>query len=98
VTVNNDAEAEFAAHTIAELHGEERFSWSDNPLQASEDFSHILNEIPGAMITLGACPPGSAPDIVPYNHSPHAVFDDAVLADVAALYAGLALRRLNAVA
>ena len=97
VTVNNDAEAEFAADTVAELHGEERFSWSDNPLQASEDFSHILHEISGAMITLGACPPDAAPERAPYNHSPLAVFDDAVLADGAALYAELALRRLNAV-
>ncbi|HWG24221.1 MAG TPA: M20 family metallopeptidase [Actinospica sp.] len=97
VTVNDDAEAEFAAGTVAELHGEERFSWSDNPLQASEDFSHILHEIPGAMITLGACPPDAAPSHAPYNHSPLAVFDDAVLADGAALYAELALRRLNAV-
>jgi hippurate hydrolase len=43
---------------------------------------------------LGACPLGTDPATAPFNHSADAVFDDAVLADGAALYAELALRRL----
>lgn len=95
LTVNADAEAEFVAGTVAELHGEERFSWADTPLTASEDFSRVLREVPGAMVTLGACPPGVDLDQASYNHSPYAVFDDSVLGDGAALYAELALRRLG---
>ena len=49
---------------------------------------------PGAFVMLGACPPGTDPLTAPTNHSAHAVFDDAVLADGAAPYAELALRRL----
>ncbi len=94
MTVNDAAEAEFAAHTVAELHGEERFAWADTPLPASEDFSRVLHEVPGALVTFGACSPGADPAHAAYNHSPHAVFDDTVLADGAALYAELALRRL----
>ena len=45
-------------------------------------------------VMLGACPAGTDPLTAPTNHSAHAVFDDAVLADGAALYAELALRRL----
>jgi hippurate hydrolase len=98
VTVNDAAEAEFVAGTVAELHGEERFAWAQSPLPASEDFSRVLNEVPGAFVTLGACPPGSDPDRMPNNHSALAVFDDAVLGDGAALYAELALRRLGTAA
>lgn len=44
VTVNDHAEAEFAARTVAELHGGKRFSWADAPLPASEDFSRVLDK------------------------------------------------------
>ncbi|MDI3387757.1 M20 family metallopeptidase [Streptomyces sp. B-S-A8] len=94
VTVNDHEEAEFVADTVAEVHGEERYAWAEQPLTASEDFSRILGEVPGAMVMLGACPPDRDPARAPYNHSPLAEFDDAVLGDGAALYAELALRRL----
>jgi len=45
---------------------------------------------------VGACPPDRDPATAPDNHSPNAVFDDAVLGDGAALYAELAARRLAA--
>lgn len=61
----------------------------------SEDFSRILAAVPGAMIFLGACPPGLDYRAAPYNHAPAARFDDDVLGDGARLYAELALRRLT---
>ena len=64
------------------------------PLIGGEDFSFVLEQVPGTFVMLGACPPGTDPLTAPTNHSAHAVFDDAVLADGAALYAELALRRL----
>jgi hypothetical protein len=39
---------------------------------------------------------GTEPSTAPTNHSPIARFDDSVLADGAALYAELAVRRLTA--
>ncbi|MFJ2740875.1 M20 family metallopeptidase [Streptomyces sp. NPDC087440] len=95
VTVNDHAEAAFAARTVAELHGEERYLTMPNPLHGSEDFSRVLDEVPGTMLVLGATPPGADPATAPNNHSPLAVFDDAVLADGAALYASLAVNRLT---
>jgi amidohydrolase len=95
VTVNDDTEAEFAAGTVRDLYGPERFAWAPNPLTAAEDFSYVLQEVPGAFVFLGACPPDRDPATAPFNHAPDAVFDDAVLADGAALLAELALRRLN---
>lgn len=96
VTVNDDAEAEFLARTVRELHGEERFEWAAQPLTGSEDFSRVLGEIPGAFVGLGACPAGIDSNATANNHSPEAVFDDAVLPDGAALLAQLALDRLSA--
>ncbi|MFB6435924.1 M20 family metallopeptidase [Streptomyces sp. NPDC056411] len=96
VTVNDHAEVEFAADTIRTALGEERFVPQAQPLQGSEDFSRVLDEVPGAMLFLGAPPAGADPERSANNHSPLAAFDDAVLADGAAVYAELAARRLGA--
>jgi hippurate hydrolase len=94
VTVNHEAEHDFAADTVREVFGPERFVEPANPFTGSEDFSRVLNEVPGAFVFLGACrtdDPASAPS----NHSPRAAFDDSVLADAATLLAALATRRLS---
>jgi hippurate hydrolase len=98
VTVNDPAEAAFAASTVAVTFGEERFRPLPHPQPAAEDFSRVLNAVPGAMILLGACPADRDPERAPSNHSPEAVFDDAVLGDGVALLAELARRRLAAAA
>ncbi|MFG2399143.1 M20 metallopeptidase family protein [Streptomyces lydicus] len=96
VTVNDRAEADFAADAVREALGEERFTPQPQPLQGSEDFSRVLAEVPGAMLFLGSPPAGADPERSANNHSPLAEFDDAVLADGAAVYAELAARRLAA--
>ena len=92
VTVNDDAEYAFAAETARDLLGEDRFVELAFPLTGSEDFSRVLQEVPGAYLFLGAGtkPLGEAAS----NHSPLASFDDAVLPDAAALLAELAIRRI----
>jgi len=94
VTVNDQAEAQFAAQVVAEVVGEGRYVGQANPMAGAEDFSYVLERVPGAFVMLGACPPGADPAAAPFNHSADAVFDDAVLADGTAVYAELALRRL----
>ncbi|GAA1912737.1 M20 family metallopeptidase [Streptomyces sodiiphilus] len=98
VTVNDDAETAFAADTVREAIGEEHFAPMEHPLLGAEDFSRVIEEVPGAMVFLGATPPDRDPQTAPYNHSPLAAFDEAVLPDGAALYAELAVRRLAAAA
>jgi hippurate hydrolase len=66
-----------------------------DPATGSEDFSFVLEQVPGAFLMLGACPPGADPATAPFNHSAEAVFDDAVLADGTTLLAEFALRRLS---
>ena len=96
VTVNDGSAFEFAQRTVREVLGEDAFHATPFPITGSEDFSYVLEQVPGAFLMVGACPPGVDPRRAPYNHSPEAVFDDAILADGTALYAELALRTLAA--
>lgn len=90
-TINTLDQTAHARHTIEELFGDDRHSELARPWSASEDFSRILELVPGAFIGLSAAPSGQDPHTLHFNHSPEAVFDDDVLADGAALYAQLAL-------
>jgi amidohydrolase len=96
VTVNDAAETAFAEQAVTAVLGRGRFITQANPLAGAEDFSFVLDQVPGAFIMLGACPPGTDPAGAPFNHAADAVFDDLILADGAALLAELALRRLAA--
>jgi hippurate hydrolase len=94
VTSNDAAELTFAEQTVAGVLGDGRYIAAPDPLTGSEDFSYVLEQVPGAYLMLGACPPDSDPFTAPFNHSAEAVFDDAALPDGTAVYAELALRRL----
>ena len=48
VTVNDDAETRFAAWVVADLLGEERCLDQPNPMTGAEDFSFVLEQVPGA--------------------------------------------------
>jgi amidohydrolase len=93
VTANDETEYAFLADTVREVFGEERFEEMKHPLTGSEDFSRVLDRVPGAFAFLGATM-SDDPQVAPTNHSPLARFDDRVLADQAALLAELAVRRL----
>jgi amidohydrolase len=94
VTVNDDAQAGFVEWIAGELLGPRRLRPMRAPLAGSEDFSRVLQAVPGAMAFLGATPPGADPATAPFNHSAFADFDEAVLPDGAALLAQLAISRL----
>jgi hippurate hydrolase len=93
VTVNDEREYDFVAGAARELFGAERFQRMEHPDPGSEDFSRVLQRVPGAYCFLGAA---AAEDHrgLPNNHSPRACFDDSVLFDGAVLLAELAVRRL----
>jgi hippurate hydrolase len=96
VTVNDTSEAAFATACSRDLFGHQRMVGLEHPVPGAEDFSYVLQEVPGAFIFLGACPAGTDPDTAPSNHSARAVFDDDVIADGMTLLSELALRRLAA--
>lgn len=94
-TITDGAETAFAAETVRQLFGDG--SWFETrPLPGSEDFSRVLAEVPGGFVFVGARDARLDDGLVAPNHSPLAVFDDTVVADCAALLAGLALGRLEA--
>jgi amidohydrolase len=94
VTVNDAAEAEFARAAVADVFGAARSVPKTFPMTGAEDFSYVLQQVPGAFLSVGAVPLDRDPATAPSNHSAAAMFDDAVLADGAACYAELARRRL----
>jgi hippurate hydrolase len=96
LTTNDRLRAAAVGDLVKERFGEDRFFELPYPLTGSEDFSRVLDAVPGAMVFLGATPPDVDPGTAPFNHSPLAAFDDAVLGDGAALYAELALQHLTA--
>jgi len=95
VTINAAAEVAAVERMVADVHGEGRYLELPNPVAGSEDFSRVLDQVPGAMVFLGATLPERDPSTAPFNHSPEAAFDDAVLSDGVALYAEFALRTLH---
>ena len=95
VTTNDAGEAEFLAETAAGLFGEQATVTMPHAHPGAEDFSRVLNAVPGAMAFLGATAPGMEPETAAFNHSPLATFDEAVLSSGAALYAKLAIDRLQ---
>lgn len=88
--VNTASEATLAADIIAEHFGAGSVELLEQPKTASEDFAEILQLVPGAFVFLDATPE----EHCEYNHSPHAVYDDAVLADGARLHTEFAINRL----
>jgi hippurate hydrolase len=91
----NDADATRDAVAVAGgLFGPDATLVMPQPIAGSEDFSRVLQQVPGAMVFLGAAVDGVDPRTAPSNHSSRAAFDDRVLPEGAALYAALALRRL----
>jgi amidohydrolase len=94
VTVNDAGVAAQVLETAAELLGEKASVLQPAPLMGAEDFSYVLEKVPGAMAFLGACPPGLEPEKAPANHSNLVVFDEEPLPAGVALYAQMALKAL----
>ena len=94
VTVNDPAFTAFVASVGEELVGAEAVITMPAPIMGAEDFSYVLQRVPGTMVFLGARPPEEDPDTAPANHSNKVVFHEPAMALGAAMYAAVALRHL----
>ena len=94
VTVNDAGAAATVVDTAAALLGPRASVPMAVPLMGAEDFSYVLQRVPGAIAFLGACPPGLEPEESPANHSNLVVFDEEPLPAGVALYARMALDAL----
>ncbi len=94
-TINHHEETEWALDVMRGSFGSERVEVAANPMTQSEDFSRVLQRVPGAMLLIGASPADAPERGQPSNHSAEVRFDDSILHDGAAAYAVLAEQRLR---
>ena len=92
VTVNHDEFTHFALNTARELLGPEHVLESPNPAMGAEDWSYVLQEVPGTMAFLGVQP--DIPDPAPC-HSNRMVLDEDGMQHGIALHAAIALQYLD---
>lgn len=95
VTVNDVDAARFALDTAGALLGARSAIEMPNPVMGAEDWSYVLQQVPGSMAFLGTRPKGVAPHDVAPNHSNRMVLDEDAMAAGIATYAGAALRWLD---
>ncbi len=93
VSVNDPAETRTTLTRLSEVFGTDMVEEMAFPRMGSEDFSYVLEKVPGTFVFLGAAPEGIDPD-AETNHSPRVQFDDGLLGDQAAALAHLAFARL----
>ena len=89
VTVNDSAATERTLQVAEALLGPERTLRVPTPFMGAEDWSFVLQQVPGSMAFLGAGPPGV--DQPAPNHSNRMVIDEPAMATGIALYAAMAL-------
>jgi hippurate hydrolase len=77
------------------MFGADAWKTLDAPIMGAEDFSYVLEKVPGAMFFLGAAHEGADYRSCCPIHSNRMVLDDSVMARGAALHAGLAEQFLN---
>jgi len=92
VTSNDAGFAEFVLDTAREVLGAGRVTPMRHPVMGSEDFSYVLQRVPGAMANLGTRPESG--DVYP-NHSNRMLLNEAALASGIALHVAVALRFLE---
>jgi hippurate hydrolase len=93
VTVNDVDAAGFALETARQLLGEKGAVEMPNPAMGAEDWSYVLQQVPGCMAFLGTRPPGISGAAEP-NHSNRMVIDEDAMAAGIATYSAVALRWL----
>jgi hippurate hydrolase len=94
VTMNDPAFTELARQEAAAVVGDAAVQLMPAPIMGAEDFSYVLQQVPGAMFFLGARPAGEDPDTAPANHSNKVVFEEEPMAAGVATYVAVALRAL----
>jgi amidohydrolase len=96
VTVNDDATAQLVLDVAPSVVGDGRVVEAPAPMMGAEDWSYVLQKVPGAMAFLGVCPP-DIPDArqAPACHSNVMRLDEPAMATGVALHAAMALRLLQ---
>ncbi len=92
VTVNDAEFARFVLDTTRGLLGPEAVHAMSYPIMASEDFSYVLERVPGGITNLSTCPE-SGPGFP--DHSPWMLVNESALATGMAMHVAVAPRILE---
>jgi hippurate hydrolase len=95
VTICDERAVALGRAVTSELFGEQAWMPLPAPIMGAEDFSYVLERVPGAMFFLGVAAEGSDWRKCCSIHSPRMVVDEAALPRGAALLAGCATRFLE---
>ncbi len=95
VTVNDGRMVSLAADVTRQLFGERGYIPSPAPVMGAEDWSYVLQRIPGCMVFLGVAPEGCDHHHAAPCHSNRMMLDENAMANGIALYAAVAERFLD---
>ena len=95
VTMNDPSFTGLVSDVAGELLGSGSVAIEPVPDMGAEDFSYVLQRVPGAMARLGGRPADVDEATAPQNHSNRVVFDEPAMAVGAALHAAVALRYMG---
>jgi len=95
VTICDGAAVDFGERVAHGLFGAEAFQRLPAPIMGAEDFSYVLEKVPGAMFFIGFAPDGADWSECCGIHSTRMMLDEAVLPRGTAYLAGLATRFLS---
>ncbi len=97
VTVNDPGSAGFSLDVAREVLGAGQVVEMPNPVMGAEDFSYVLNRVPGSMMFLGGTPLDRDLATAAPNHSNRVYFDENAMVDGMSVYAAMAIRHLTGV-
>jgi hippurate hydrolase len=95
VSVNDPGFAALVTEVASDLLGSDAVVPMPSPIMGAEDWSYVLQKVPGVMAFLGACPPDLVPGEAPNNHSNRVRFDEDSIAVGIALHAAVAMEHLS---
>ena len=95
VTVNGGDFTDFSMGVARDLIGNDKVVRLPNPVMGAEDFSYVIEQVPGTMMFLGGTPLDRSLATAAPNHSNRVYFDEPAMVDGAAIYAAVALRHLG---
>ncbi|MGW7530861.1 M20 metallopeptidase family protein [Amycolatopsis sp. NPDC054798] len=94
-TVNDSSVAAEVLSLGAEVLGADNVEELATPIMGAEDFSYVLQRVPGAFAFIGAREPGADPATTEDNHSNRVRFHEPAMAAGVAMYAAFALDALR---
>jgi len=95
VTINDREFADTALSVAADVAGTGQVVRLPNPVMGAEDWSYVLQRVPGSMVFLGGTPEGRDPATAAPNHSNRVMFDEQAMVTGIAMYSAMALHHLS---